>query len=84
MIFASTNEDFGSSGIRVVDLSLFLPGPAMTQVMADHASTGIFRHTTPHVGMLSVTNSSQSLFAKSVRPGLWENIIISSLASLKP
>jgi crotonobetainyl-CoA:carnitine CoA-transferase CaiB-like acyl-CoA transferase len=25
-------------GIRVVDLSLFLPGPAMTQVMADHGA----------------------------------------------
>jgi crotonobetainyl-CoA:carnitine CoA-transferase CaiB-like acyl-CoA transferase len=25
-------------GLRVVDLSLFLPGPAMTQVMADHGA----------------------------------------------
>jgi crotonobetainyl-CoA:carnitine CoA-transferase CaiB-like acyl-CoA transferase len=25
-------------GIRVIDLSLFLPGPAMTQVMADHGA----------------------------------------------
>ena len=25
-------------GIKVVDLSLFLPGPAMTQVMADHGA----------------------------------------------
>ena len=26
------------AGIKVVDLSLFLPGPAMTQVMADHGA----------------------------------------------
>ena len=25
-------------GIKVVDLSLFLPGPAMTQAMADHGA----------------------------------------------
>ena len=25
-------------GVKVVDLSLFLPGPAMTQVMADHGA----------------------------------------------
>ena len=25
-------------GIKVLDLSLFLPGPAMTQVMADHGA----------------------------------------------
>jgi crotonobetainyl-CoA:carnitine CoA-transferase CaiB-like acyl-CoA transferase len=28
-------------GIKVVDLSLFLPGPAMTQMMADHGATVI-------------------------------------------
>jgi crotonobetainyl-CoA:carnitine CoA-transferase CaiB-like acyl-CoA transferase len=28
-------------GIKVVDLSLFLPGPAMTQTMADHGATVI-------------------------------------------
>ena len=29
-------------GIRVLDLSLFLPGPAMTQAMADHGAAKIF------------------------------------------
>jgi crotonobetainyl-CoA:carnitine CoA-transferase CaiB-like acyl-CoA transferase len=28
-------------GLRVVDLSLFLPGPALTQLMADHGATVI-------------------------------------------
>jgi crotonobetainyl-CoA:carnitine CoA-transferase CaiB-like acyl-CoA transferase len=35
-------------GIRVVDLSLFLPGPAMTQVMADHGAEVI--KVEPHAG----------------------------------
>jgi crotonobetainyl-CoA:carnitine CoA-transferase CaiB-like acyl-CoA transferase len=35
-------------GIRVVDLSLFLPGPAMTQVMADHGAEVI--KVEPHEG----------------------------------
>src|SRR5690606_6796308 len=32
------SADMKLEGIRVVDLSLFLPGPAMTQTMADHGA----------------------------------------------
>jgi crotonobetainyl-CoA:carnitine CoA-transferase CaiB-like acyl-CoA transferase len=35
-------------GVRVLDLSLFLPGPAMTQVMADHGAEVIKLEPLPH------------------------------------
>ena len=35
-------------GIKVIDLSLFLPGPAMTQVMADHGAEVIKVEPVPH------------------------------------
>ena len=66
-------------GIKVLDLSLFLPGPTLTQLMADHGADVIKLDLLAMVNQIDISVRNVTTFRSISRTRIAVSVVCSSI-----